>query len=197
MRRISIIVVIALGLSTAGMALAFAVGTPEVDRANATLVLDPIGKLNKKTCIGEDAVAYVTYRGQWQGSEVDVTPGSTDYDLGGALAVTRAVWTINQITARGVLRAHISVFDPVTGYTHYAGRLTLITQGLPDPHVPIDARGWIDAATFINNVPDGGSLLANVEAQFDQTFNGQAEFGDIPPNPGFPDYSATTINQAC
>jgi hypothetical protein len=197
MRRISIIVLVAFGLSAVGMALAFAIGIPEVDRANATLALDPIGKLKKTTCVGEDAVPYVTFRGRWEGSETDVTPGSTDYDLGGALVVSRAVWTINLATQRGVLRAHISVFDPISGDTHYAGRLTMITQGLPDPKTPIEARGWIDAATFIDNVPDGGSLLANIEAQFDQTFNGRAEFGDVPPNFGFPDYSATTINQNC
>src|SRR6476619_2456946 len=125
MRRFSIVLSMILVLSVVGTVLAFAVGIPEVDRPNATMVLDPIGKFKKANCIGEDGVPYVTFRGRWEGGENDVTPGSTDYNLNGPLTIARVVWTVNRSTERGVLRAHISVVDPVSLQLTYAGRITL------------------------------------------------------------------------
>ncbi len=203
MRRISIVVILVLAFTALGVTFAMAVGTPEVDRANATFVLDPIGKFKDKSCPGEDGINYTTFRGKWEGGEVDATPGSTDYNLTGSLKVSKVVWTINRTTERGVLRANIQLSSLANGLTIYKGRITLITQGAPAPGNIVHARGWIDASTYGGDPPnppgvrDGGSLLANVEATIDGGFNGQGVFGDFPPNPGFPDFSATTINQAC
>jgi hypothetical protein len=204
MKRISMVMIAAVAFSALGVSFAAAVGTPEVDRANATFVLDPIGTFKKVNCLGEDAIKYRTLRGRWEGGETEVTPGFTDYNLSGPLTVSNVVWTINLTTVRGVLKANILLRDQVSLIRTYSGTLTLITHGVPAPGgSPVIARGWIVAKTFGGDPPnppgvaDGGSLLANVEVQIDGNLGGKGEFGDAPPNPGFPDFSATTINQAC
>jgi hypothetical protein len=204
MKRITMVVIAAVAFSALGVSFAVAVGIPEVDRANATFVLDPIGKFKKVNCPGEDGINYRTLRGRWEGGENEVTPGFTDYDLSGPLTVSKVVWTINLVTGRGVLKANILLRDAVTLIRTYSGTLTLITHGIPDPNgADVIARGWIVAKTYGGDppnppgAPDGGSLLANVEVQIDGNMNAKGEFGDAAPNPGFPDFSATTINQAC
>src|SRR5438046_3167520 len=77
-RRVTVVLAIVLGLSTLGMAIAFAVvGPPEVDRPNATMLLDQ-HQFQSVACVGEDGGAYTTLRGLWKGAETDFTPGSTD-----------------------------------------------------------------------------------------------------------------------
>ncbi len=198
-RRISIVMAIALGVSMVGMAIAFAVvGPPEVDRPNATMLLDH-HKFQGVQCVGEDGGGYETLRGNWKGNETDVTPGSTDYNLTGPLTVRRVVWTINLATGRGVVRGLITLFDQATAFTTYDGSVTIITQGVPQPGIVVNGRGWIDARTFDPPATlDGGSLLANLEVQINGgNLNLAGEFGEAPPNFGFPDWSATDINRDC
>src|SRR5580765_4755145 len=114
MKRICMVVIAAVAFSALGVSFAAAVGTPEVDRANATFVLDPIGTFKKVNCLGEDGIKYRTLRGRWEGGETEVTPGFTDYDLSGPLTVSNVVWTINLTTVRGVLRANILLRDQVS-----------------------------------------------------------------------------------
>ncbi len=181
----------------AGATIAAAAGAPEVDEANATIQLGA-SHFTAARCLGEDGVTYETFRGSWKGGETDLTPGSTDYNLTGSLAVNRIVWTVNLKTQRGVLRGTTALTSdtaaaPVKTYT---GPITLITQGLPAASTPpVSARGWINAATDTNGAPDGGSLLANVELQILPGFAANGEFGNQTMN--FPDFSVATNNQAC
>jgi hypothetical protein len=196
MRRISIIAAALVAFSGLGVAFAAVTGVPEIDRPNATLQMKPKFQ-TPVMCAGEDGINYSTLRGTWKGPETDVTPGSTDYNLAGNVTVKKVVWTINMTTQRGLLKGSISLVDPMTGSLNYQGSLTLITQGIPQPGQVAEARGWIVARTFIAGVADGGSLLANVEAQIDNVLNFRGLFGDAPPNFGTLDYSVTTINQTC
>ena len=54
-------------------------------------------------CVGEDGINYRTLRGTWKGTEVDVTPGSTDYDLNGPITVNRVEWTRRRIHVYSVI----------------------------------------------------------------------------------------------
>lgn len=196
MKRIALVIAASIAFSTVGVAFAAVVGIPEVDSANATMQLQP-GTFKQRSCTGEDATKYATWRGSWKGNEVDVTPGSTDYVLTGTVDIRNVVWTVNLTTLRGLLRARIVLIDPATSAPIYAGALVLITQGRPQHDDTVQARGWIDARTYFEGMPDRGSLLANVEFRFAPTLAAQAEFGDAPPNFGYPDYSVTTNNQTC
>ena len=186
-------------IGSAGIAAALT-AQPEVDNANATIAF-PAAKFAPATCLGEDGINYVTYRGAWSGTETDVTPGSTDYNLSGTLTVSKVLWTINLTTQRGVLRGSAELVSPspsgATGSVTYTGPLTLITQGLPDAATTangVSARGWINAKTYTNGAADGGSLLANVEFQIASNFSANGEFGA---SMGFPDYSVADNNKVC
>ncbi|MGO9197204.1 MAG: hypothetical protein ACLQK4_08755 [Acidimicrobiales bacterium] len=186
-------------LSGAGVAMA-ASGTPEIDEANATIALKAAKTFVPTGCAGEDGVSYVTYRGSWLGGETDGTPGSTDYNLTGALSVKNIVWTINLQTQRGVLKGKADlVGTPAAGGNAanvYVGPLTLVTQGLPTAgtDATVTARGWLNAATYTNGKADGGSILANVEFRIAGGFSATGEFGA---SMGFPDYSVATNNKVC
>lgn len=195
MKRLTTVLAAVLGLSMLGVVLAAAVGVPEIDRANATLKLSP-GRFSVVQCMGEDAISYITLRGAWVGTETETTPGFTDYDLSGTVAIKRVVWTVNLKTRRGLLLAAISLTDP-HGSLSYSGRLTLVTQGVPKKDTLVAGRGWVVARTIVGGVADGGSLLANVELQFDVALAAQGAFGDAAPNFGTPNLSVTTINQSC
>jgi hypothetical protein len=74
--------------------------------------------------------------------------------------------------------------------------MVLITQGLPNAAGDtVQARGWINAATYSNSVADGGSLLANVEFAILPGFAANGSFGNS--TMGFQDLSVATNNQAC
>jgi hypothetical protein len=196
MRAVVVMVAAAALLVAGAVAFAGVAATPEVDRANATMQLK--GKFASVQCVGEDGGGYTTLRGKWKGPENDVTPGSTDYLLTGNLLVAKVVWTINLATQRGVIRSGITLTDPGANRV-YSGNVTIITQGLPQPGSIVNGRGWIDAKTYDPpGVGDGGSLLANLEVQINGgTLALNGEFGDAPPNFGFPDWSSTTINRNC
>lgn len=201
-------IIAALATSTliatgAGVAIAAAASTPEVDEANATIQLAP-AHLTAKTCAGEDGINYETLRGTWAGGESDLTPGSTDYSLTGALNLSSVVWTINLKTQRGLLEAAATLKGAATTAlppSTYAGRIFLVTQGLPNPAgaalPPVQARGWINA--IINNVavpvPNPGQLLANVELQVLPGLSAVGEFGNQSMH--FNDISVTTNGQSC
>jgi hypothetical protein len=183
-----------------GVVAALAVGVPEIDNANATFQTKPNNPVTT-ACAGEDATTYTKIAATWKGGEVDFTPGSTDYSLSGTLTL-KGVWTINQSTGRGVFRAKAGL-KTGTNVPIYNGTLTLITQNIVGT-TTAQARGWLDAKTYGGDPPnppanpDGGSVLANVEAQIN-TFNLSITgiFGDAPPQLGGLDYSVTTINQTC
>jgi hypothetical protein len=197
-RVIAAIVTGALFAAGTGITIAAASsGVPEVNEANATIQLAS-AKFVPTTCAGEDGIKYVTYRGTWKGGETDVTPGSTDYNLSGPLTISKVVWTINLSTQRGVLRGTASLVSAGTaGLTKtYVGPMVLITQGLPNAAGDtVQARGWINAATYSNSVADGGSLLANVEFAILPGFAANGSFGNS--TMGFQDLSVATNNQAC
>jgi hypothetical protein len=182
-----------------GIAAAAAVGTPEIDQANATIQVKPISTFVPKVCAGEDGIRYETWRGVWKGGETDLTPGSTDYVLSGPITVGNIVWTVNLKTFRGVLTATAALTAPAgTAVAKtYNGLLTLITQGLPNnpAGAAVPARGWLNAATFTKGVADGGRVLANVEFQITPGFaaNGQLGNGSM----GLPDWSVATNTQTC
>ncbi len=165
-------------------------GTPEIDRANATIQV--AGKLNPLRCVGEDGMPYITYSGSWKGGESQMTPDPTDYPLNGQLVVSGIQWTINLKTQRGVLNGKVvllSAAGPV-----YTGRLILVTQGLLVAGANVSGRGWI-AAAF--NLPDekvspgDDNLIANVE--FRINLGGAAgQFGDLPGSLNTPNFSAVT-----
>jgi hypothetical protein len=170
--------------------------TPEIDRANATIQL--AGQLKGATCVGEDQIDYITYKGSWKGGETQIVPDPTDYNLTGSLTVTKIQWTINQSTGRGVLTGTIALtVSTSTGQVpEYSGKLTLITQSVAGT-TTASARGWI-VANFL--VPDDGvpppnddSLVANVEFKVSTT-SATGQFGDLAGSGslGFPDYSVVT-----
>ncbi|MGO8874210.1 MAG: hypothetical protein ACLQNG_00370 [Acidimicrobiales bacterium] len=183
----------------AGAAMAVASGAPEINKAKASIQLQP-AKFSIKRCAGEDGVTYVTYRGAWAGGETDLMAGSTDYNLTGQLTVKDIVWTINLKSRVGVLRGIAQLSgQPAAGGPEvktYSGLLTLITEGLPadSSAAHATARGWINAATYTNGKADGGSLLANVEFQILPGFAANGEFGA---SMGLQDYSVADNNLAC
>jgi hypothetical protein len=170
--------------------------TPEIDRANATIQL--AGNLKGKECVGEDQITYITYTGSWKGGETQIVPDPTDYNLTGALTVTKIQWTVNQTTGRGVLTGTIglTVSTPTGNVPEYSGKLTLVTQNVAGTR-NVPARGWI-VANFL--VPDDGVpppnddyLVANVEFSVN-TAGATGQFGDLAGTGslGFPDYSVVT-----
>ena len=132
-----------------GGVVAYAVsGTPEIDRANATLQLS--GRLKGVGCVGEDQTDYVTYSGSWKGRETQMLPDPTDYPLTGSAAVTGIKWTINSQTGRGVLTGTIALSTSAANTPVYKGKLTLITHGQPVAGAAVPARGWISAPILLN-----------------------------------------------
>jgi hypothetical protein len=178
-----------------GATIASAVsGTPEIDRASATLQLS--GTLTQAGCVGEDKVDYVTFSGSWKGGETQSVPDATDYSLTGSVTVSGIKWTINSATKRGVLTAAIALTKslPAGVVTVYSGRLTLVTQGMPSSTAAaVTARGWIQAPI---KLPDEGAaaedfLIANTE--FKITPGGaNGQFGDNPASLGIKDFSTVT-----
>jgi hypothetical protein len=188
---------VALSLIGGGVAAATA-GVPEIDKANSSMRLVASPKFESKTCAGEDGQKYVTYRGGWKGTETDVTPGSTDYNLSGKLIVGKIVWTVNLETKRGVLSGVALLTDSKTAKRTYLGPLRLITQGLPSAAGNVvAARGWLDAATYTKGVADGGSVLANVELRINGSFAAQGTFGDAAGTFSTPSYAVATANENC
>jgi hypothetical protein len=186
-----------------GVASAMAVGVPEIDNANATFQLKTVGAPVITGCNGEDATAYKKVAANWKGGETDFTPGSTDYSLTGSLKFANGVWTINSATGRGLFKATAKLTNS-SGVLQYSGTITLVTQNIAGTQIAA-ARGWIIAKTYGGDPPnppgnpDGGSLLANVEASIllNGSFAISGTFGDSPPQQNTPDYSVTTINQTC
>src|ERR1700694_822712 len=142
--KTTIAILLAVAASFApGAVIQAASGTPEVDKANATLSMS--GNLVPTTCTGEDATPYTTYRGKWIGSQTETTTGTTDYVLGGILQGGSIVWTINQTTKRGALSGAVRLTSS-TGSPTYVGKLRLVTQGAPVPGGPaVPGRGFIVA----------------------------------------------------
>jgi hypothetical protein len=176
-----------------GMAVRAASGTPEVDRANATMQLS--GSLRPTNCVGEDAVKYVTYKGSFRGGESQFLPDPTDYGLTGSLAINAIQWTISRPTGRGVLIGTITLTN-AAGAVQYAGKLTLVTQGLPSPAAAVPGRGWIVAAFAPpdeGTTPGDDSLIANVEFAL-ATTSANGQFGDAVGSGslGFRDFSVVT-----
>jgi hypothetical protein len=198
MRRILIVLATAVGLATGSIAAVAIVGTPEIDQANVTWDLATRQAFVPKVCAGEDGINYRTLRGIWKGTENEVTPGATDYNLTGPITVNRVEWTINLKSQRGVLTGVVTLLPPTGGTAKtYSGSLTLITQGVPNVDRPASARGWLVAATYTDGVADGGKVLANVELKIDATFAAKGGFGDAPPLFGTPSYSVATANRTC
>jgi len=179
-------------------------GTPEIDRANATMSLQ--GNLTQVTCPGEDGPApggtpYMTLRGAYSGSETQYVPDATDYSLSGKVKITGIAWTINLSTKRGVLTGTITLIGSA-GTATYRGGLWLITDGTPAAGSLVPARGWINAL-FIgpddgvptSSSPNDDHLLANVEFGL-STGGAVGQFGTSPPDPGappgYPDFSVVT-----
>ena len=179
-----------------GVAVALS-GTPEIDKANATMRLSASPKFTSVRCPGEDGLPYITYRGGWRGAESDVTPGSTDYNLSGPLVVSKVVWTINLETKRGVLSGTALLTSAASAKRTYVGPLRLITQGVPSAGAVVSARGWLAAATYTKGAVDGGSVLANVEMKINGSFAAKGLFGDAPATFGTPSYAVATVNQDC
>jgi hypothetical protein len=167
-------------------------GTPEIDRANATIKFS--GQLNPVSCVGEDAVKYVTFIGAWRGNVNQLPPDPTDYPFTGPFTVSAIQWTINAHTLRGVLTGQISILAP-TGAPAYKGRLTLVTQGLPNAAgAQVSARGWISAVAQPPDegaTPNDDSLIANVEFLIGPA-GGSGQFGDVPASLGIKDFSVVT-----
>jgi hypothetical protein len=190
-------VTVALALAGATAALAVTVGPPQIDAANATIVVKPAA-FKAIQCVGADGYPYVTYRGSWSGSETDASPGSTPYNLSGPWAVSGIVWTINLKTDRGVFHGTATFkSQPAVGgptVKTYEGPITLITQGLPDSGNGAQARGWTSASTYTASALDGGSILANLEFQIAPNFSANGEFGATM---GFNDLSVWTNNLVC
>ena len=194
--RLVAVLVAVTAFVSGGVAVALS-GVPEIDKANATLRLSANPKFTSVKCPGEDGLPYITYRGGWRGAENDVTPGSTDYDLSGPLAVSKIVWTINLETKRGVLSGTAVLTSAASGQRTYAGPLRLITQGVPSAGAVVSARGWLAASTYTQGAVDGGSVLANVEMQINGSFASQGTFGDAAGTFGTPSYAVATANQNC
>ena len=174
-------------------------GTPEIDRANATLSLQ--GRLAQAQCTGEDGVPYLTLKGAYSsGVETQYVPDPTNYDLSGKVTIGGIVWTINLSTKRGVFLGTIALHNS-TGALSYKGTIWLITDGLPSSGSAVPARGWINAPFLLpddgvptSTSPNDDRLLANVEFVLAPT-GASGQFGTSPPNPGgpvYPDFSVVT-----
>jgi hypothetical protein len=177
-----------------GAVVAYAVsGTPEIDRASATIQAS--GNLTSVTCTGEDNTGYVTLSGAFNGGENQMLPDATDYVLSGKLKITAIVWTVNTQTARGVLTAKITLLNSAAAGATYAGKLTLVTQGVPAAGAVVTARGFIVANFKLKDdgvaPPNDDNLIANVEGTLSPT-GMSLDFGDAVPNPGYPDFAAVT-----
>ena len=170
-------------------------GTPEVDRANATMAFQ--GNIKAISCTGEDGITYLTYHGAWAGSASQVLPDPTDYSLSGAARVTAIAWTINTKTLRGTLTGTFVLFNTAAKVA-FRGPLVLVTQGRPAAGAAVPGRGWINA---LSTGPDEGttppaaddSLIANVEFKLSTT-GATGQFGDAAGGGslGFPDFSVVT-----
>lgn len=199
MRRLRTVLLVLAGAFTLTVSASAIVGTPEIDKANADIRLSAKPAFTVTNCAGEDGISYLTYRGGWSGTEADVTPGSTDYTLSGAITVRSVVWTINTQTQRGVLTGNAVLLPPPGAGTAktYAGTITLITQRIPNVDVSASARGWLTARTYTNGTADGGSLLANIELTISNTFTAVGGFGDSASTFNTPSYAVTTANRTC
>jgi hypothetical protein len=167
--------------------------TPEIDRANATLVVQ--GRLRSAICTGEDSAPYVTYTGTWTGSETQVRPDPTDYPLSGALKVKAIKWTINTNTGRGVLTGRVTLTSLTTAAPVYSGTMILVTQGEPTGGTAAIGRGWIDAAIKLPDETAGAgddSLIADVELPTLSPSGATGHLGDQSGAPSVPDYSVVT-----
>ena len=184
---------IAVVAASGGVAMAFVVGAPEVDIANATIQMGSASP-TLVNCAGEDGNTYQTYQWNWVGGETGAAP-ATDYNLTGTLKVKAVQWTINLNTGRGVLEGKATLTNSTAGGKSYSGSLVLITQGVPAAGAVVPARGWINASTYTNNVADGGSLLANVEMQITPGFAANGEFGNATMNNQ--DWSVAYNNKIC
>jgi hypothetical protein len=168
-------------------------GTPEIDRANATMQLT--GNLKTLQCTGEDTIKYETLKGTFKGAQAQQTPDATDYSLAGGVTINGIKWTINLSTGRGVLTGSISLIDS-TGAAVYSGKLTLVSQGVPVAGTPpVPARGWI-VANFLQAddgvaPPNDDYLIANVEFKLSPS-GAVGQFGDLNASLGFPDWSVVT-----
>jgi hypothetical protein len=177
---------VAIGATVAGAGS----GTPEVDRANATIKVN--GQLNPLRCIGEDKLTYITYTGSWKGAETQLLPDPTDYPLSGSFVVNGIQWTINLKTGRGVLTGQASLLNAAGPV--YSGLITLVTQGMPVAGALVPGRGWITGAVKLPDegvTPGDDRLMANVEFQIGLT-SALGEFGDLPGSFKVPDFSAMT-----
>ena len=172
-------------------------GTPEVNRANATLSLQ--GNIAPKTCTGEDSIGYETFTGSYSGSETQVFPDGTDYALSGPVSITGIAWTINLSTKRGVFTGVITHMN-TAGALLYRGSLTLITQGVPAAGAIVPARGWINAKFMVADdgvppatSPNDDSLIANTEFKLSPTM-ATGQFGDLANGGtlGYKDFSVVT-----
>ena len=177
--------------------------TPEVNNANANIQLK--GTLRPVSCPGEDKIAtptgpvptpYITYTGAWTGTETDVTPGSTDYNLTGALKVSAIQWTINLNTGRGVLIGTVALSTAGTTLPTYSGKMTLVTQGIPgSAGNGVSGRGWISAAIKVHDealAAGDDNLIANVEFPALTANGGPGWFGEVPGGPVVPSFSVVT-----
>ena len=177
-----------------GGAVAYAVsGTPEIDRANATINVQ--GNLTQVSCVGEDGIPYLTLSGSWVGGETQLVPDPTDYGLTGPVTISAIKWTTNMATKRGVLTATITLKTGSPLSTVYAGRLTLVTQGVPAAGAFVPARGWINAPIVrpdetAATTPDD-NLIANVEFKLSPV-TATGYFGTLPAQFGFPALSTVT-----
>ena len=174
-----------------GVVVHAATGTPEIDRANATMQLS--GSLKSHGCVGEDSTDYVTYTGSWKGAETQMVPDPTDYPLSGNLLISGIRWTINSQTARGVLTGTITLSNASTG-TVYSGLLTLVTQGMPAAGKNVPGRGWINAAFRLPDegaAPGDDNLIANTEFLL-STGAASGQFGDSPGSLSTPNFSVVT-----
>jgi hypothetical protein len=192
MKKKIIASVVAVGaVLLGGVAVRAALGTPEIDRANATIQLT--GTLKSHSCAGEDSIRYITYSGAWNGGETQMLPDPTDYTLSGSMSVTGIKWTTNLSTGRGVLTGTVTL-SSAAGGPQYSGKLTLVTQGVPAAGAAVPGRGWIVAGFLPADegaTPGDDNLIANVEFLLSpSSANGQ--FGDAPGSLGIPDFSAVT-----
>lgn len=185
-----------VGLGTVVTRAASTTGTPEIDRANATLQLS--GSLSGVRCTGEDGMPYETFTGSYKGGESQMTPDATDYNLGGGSTVNSVSWTVNLTTFRGVFTGTIALTN-AAGTKTYMGNLVLITQGnAGTPPSNANARGWINASFLgaddgVTTSPNDDRLLANVEFKLTAT-SATGQFGTLPSGGtlGFKDLSVVT-----
>jgi hypothetical protein len=195
--KLRVVVPVALGLALVGGVAAAVVGTPQIDNANVSMTMQQSPAFRVTRCTGVAGIPYETWRGGWKGSETDVTPGSTMYNLSGTLTIQKVLWTINLKTDRGVLTGTAILTSPASGQRVYAGPLTLITQNLPNSDRPASARGWLAAPTYTQGQLDKGKILANVEMQISNTFAANGGFGDAGPTFGTPSYAVATNTLTC